>query len=93
MNNSIVELINNGITFWMRSDEYYTIRDVSRLLHISPDTVKELANRDDDPLPMRIFPDKQRGAFIHKDDLREWISRSTILLRDASTSEYKRKRN
>ena len=38
--------------------------------------------RDDDPIPFRCFPNSQRGAFIHKDDLRQWIVRNTVLLHD-----------
>ena len=35
--------------------EYYTIEEVSRLLHVHVTRIRELADQADDPMPFRCF--------------------------------------
>ena len=58
--------------------EYYTTDEVSRLLVVHVQRVREMARRDEDPLPLIVFPDSRKNAFIHRDDLRDWLRRNGI---------------
>ena len=74
---------NPGIpVIWTIEEEYYSISQTGHLLRISVNRVRARVERDEDPIPFRCFPNSQRGAFIHKDDLRQWIIRNTVLLHD-----------
>ena len=74
---------NPGIpVIWTIEQVNYSISQTCHLLRISVNRVRALVERDDDPMPFRCFPNSQRGAFIHKDDLRQWIVRNTVLLHD-----------
>ena len=42
--------------------DYYSARQVMDLLRISKRRLYELAERDDDPLPLRTFPGAKRGS-------------------------------
>lgn len=57
--------------------EYYSISEAARLLHVHCQRIRELTERREDPLPFRRFPGQQRGAFIHREDLRAWLERNT----------------
>lgn len=57
--------------------EYYSLAETARLLHVHVRRIRELATRREDPLPFRRFPGQQRGAFIHREDLRTWLERNT----------------
>lgn len=61
-------------------EEYYSMAETARLLHVHVRRIRELAARRDDPIPFRCFPGQQRGGFVHHDDLRDWIERNTVLL-------------
>ena len=58
--------------------EYYTIDEVSRLLEVHVQRIRDMARRDDDPLPRIVFPDSRKNAVIHQEDLREWLKRNCI---------------
>ena len=67
--------------------EYYSVEEVSRLLHISERTIRELAHREDDPLPFRILFGQQRNCFIHREDLMYWLESNSQLVRDAAKKQ------
>ena len=62
--------------------EYYTIEEVSRLLHVHVTRIRRLANQADDPMPIRCFEGQTRNGFIHREDLLAWLGRNTQLWRD-----------
>lgn len=59
-------------------EEYYTTDEVSRLLVVHVQRVRDMARRDEDPLPLIVSPDSRKNAFIHHDDLRDWLKRNGI---------------
>ena len=59
--------------------EYYNAHEVAYLLQISKDKVYDLARQPGDPLPMRCMRGNRRGALIHREDLRAWMERNTVL--------------
>ena len=42
--------------------EYYTIEEVSRLLHVHVTRIRELADQADDPMPFRCFEGQRRNG-------------------------------
>jgi hypothetical protein len=69
----------NPIYVWAIAEEYFSISQTCQLLRINARRVREFVARDEDPMPFRCFPGQQRGAFIHEDDLREWLTRNTVM--------------
>ncbi|MBQ9021924.1 MAG: helix-turn-helix domain-containing protein [Eggerthellaceae bacterium] len=59
--------------------EYYSAHEVACLLQISKDKVYDLARLPGDPLPLRVLRGHARGSLIHRDDLREWMERNSVL--------------
>ena len=72
----------NPIYVWAIAEEYFSISQTCQLLRINARRVREFVARDEDPMPFRCFPGQQRGAFIHRDDLRDWLTRNTVTLHD-----------
>ena len=74
--------------------EYLTIPEVARLLHRRTTVIREYATRREDPLPFRIFEDQGKGPLIHRDDLREWWVRNTVIYGESPAAKlstvYKR---
>ena len=68
----------NPIYVWAIAEEYFSISQTCQLLRINARRVREFVARDEDPMPF-CFPGQQRGAFIHEDDLREWLTRNTVM--------------
>ena len=62
--------------------EYYTIREVARLLGVDVKRIRSLASRPDDPMPFRCFKGQRRNGFIYREDLISWIEENTVLLVD-----------
>ena len=62
--------------------EYYTIEEVSRLLHVHVTRIRELADQADDPMPFRCFEGQRRNGFIYREDLVAWLDRHTVLWMD-----------
>jgi predicted transcriptional regulator of viral defense system len=60
--------------------DYYTVEDVSVLLGIGENMVRELAGRDKDPLPFRRLNGKVRGMFIGRSDLARWVQANSFLV-------------
>lgn len=77
------ELNENGHYVWMVVDDYLSIKQVSKMLRVRASSVREWASRPEDPLPFRCFPNRQRNAFIHRQELWEWLQRNSVLLREA----------
>ena len=87
--------------------EYLTIPEVARLLHRRTTVIREYATRREDPLPFRIFEDQGKdplpfrifedqgkGPLIHRDDLRDWWVRNTVVYGESPAAKlstvYKR---
>ncbi len=45
----------------------------------SPDTVYELAAREDDPLPVRYLPGRTRGGVVVESEFLEWMERNSVM--------------
>lgn len=60
--------------------DYYTVEDVSVLLGIGENMVRDLASRDEDPLPFRKLNGKARGMFISRSDLGKWVFKNSFLV-------------
>lgn len=63
--------------------DYYDSRQVMALLKLSKQKYYELINRDDDPLPMRMYGWSTRGALAERGELMAWFKRNTRLARDS----------
>ena len=62
--------------------DYYSVDEVAALLRISRNRLYDLAKEREDPLPLRCFPTGWRGSFASCEELREWVSRNTVLVRE-----------
>lgn len=62
--------------------DYYSSEEVMRMLRISKQRLYAYAAREVDPLPLRTFPGVKRGAIADRDELREWVMRNTVLVRE-----------
>lgn len=60
--------------------DYYTVEDVGILLGIGMNLVRELAARDDDPLPFRRLNGRVRGMFIGRSELARWVQANSFLV-------------
>lgn len=58
--------------------DVYSVDEVARLLHISPDRVRSFAKRDNDPLPIRHFKGGARGSLVLRDELIDWLVKNTV---------------
>ena len=79
LNNSIPV---NPLFVWTVPEEYYTIAQTCQMLHITTRRINAYMDREEDPMPFRCFPGQTKGYFIHKDDLREWLMRNTVMVHD-----------
>lgn len=70
--------------------EYYTIKEVSILLSVHVQRVRDMARREDDPLPLVAFPGSRKNAFVHHDDLKSWVDRNCIPYGDAHAHKAER---
>lgn len=66
----------------IQPQDYYDPRQVMRLLRISKQKYYELIDRDEDPLPMRMYGWSTRGALAERGELLAWFKRNTLLARD-----------
>jgi hypothetical protein len=76
------------------AQDYLTIADVGKLMHVKVTTVRELALRDVDPIPFRIFEDQRRNPLVHADEFKLWWDRNTVPYKDSpagrNATVYKR---
>lgn len=49
--------------------------------------MRELAHREEDPLPFRLLFGQQRNSFIHREDLMDWLESNSQLVRDAAKKQ------
>lgn len=68
--------------------DYYDSSQVMRLLRISKQKYYELIEREDDPLPMRMYGWSTRGALAERGELVAWFKRNTRLVRDSKRSRH-----
>ena len=61
--------------------DYYDSRQVMALLKLSKQKYYELVEREEDPLPMRMYGWSARGG-----ELMAWFKRNTRLARDSKKS-------
>lgn len=66
--------------------DFYTVEDVSALLGIGENLVRELANRGINPLPFRRLKGRTRGMFISRSELAQWVVENTSLVAIAGKS-------
>ena len=62
--------------------DYYDSRQVMALLKLSKQRYYELVERENDPLPMRMYGWSTRGALAEPRALNAWFKRNTLLVRD-----------
>lgn len=62
--------------------DYYDSRQVMALLKLSKQRYYELVERENDPLPMRMYGWSTRGALAERGELMAWFKRNTLLVRD-----------
>lgn len=60
--------------------DIYTAEEVATMLRINESSVYNLAKREIDPLPLRRFEWKKRGAFILRVEFMDWIVRNAPLV-------------
>lgn len=60
--------------------DFYSVEDVSALLGIGENLVRELASRKEDPLPFRRLNGKVRGMFISRAEFRAWVMENSFLV-------------
>lgn len=65
--------------------DYYDSKQVMALLKLSKQRYYELIEREDDPLPMRMYGWSARGALAERGELIAWFKRNTLLARDGKT--------
>lgn len=65
--------------------DYYDSRQVMALLKLSKQRYYELVEREEDPLPMRMYGWSSRGALAERGELMSWFKRNTRLARDSKT--------
>lgn len=62
--------------------DYYDPRQVMALLKLSKQKYYELVEREEDPLPMRMYGWSTRGALAERCEPMSWFKRNTLLVRD-----------
>ena len=50
----------NPLFVWIVPEEYYTIAQTCQMLHITTRRINAYMDREDDPMPFRLFPDSRR---------------------------------
>ncbi len=63
--------------------DIYTAEEVATMLRMNESSIYALAKRDIDPLPLRRFEWKKRGAFLLREEFMEWIVRNAPLIAEA----------
>lgn len=58
--------------------DFYTKDDVMAMLRISKQRFYEYANREEDPLPLRVFPGTRRGGVVERGEFKEWVMRNSV---------------
>ena len=56
--------------------DYYTMAEVTRLLHVSKEKIRRWEHLEGDPFPSIRLPGKTRGKLVQREYLRDWIMRN-----------------
>lgn len=71
--------------------DVYTVDEVARLLHVSPDRLRSFAKRDNNPFPIRRFCNGARGSFILRSELIDWLVKNTVSAEDKARERRRAK--
>lgn len=82
---AIVEMLAK----YVPPQDVYTVDEVARLLHVSPDRLRSFAKRDNSPFPIRRFRNGARGSFVLRSELVDWLVKNTV---SADVEAQKRRR-
>lgn len=56
--------------------DYYTMAEVTRLLHVSKEKIRRWEHLKGDPFPIIHLPGKTRGKLVQREDLHAWLIRN-----------------
>ena len=56
--------------------DYYTMKEVADLLHVSREKIRRWEHLEGDPFPSSRLPGKTRGKLVQREYLRDWIMRN-----------------
>ena len=59
-----------------------TLINLADQLGVLPSGLRELARKQEDPLPLRLLPGKERGMFINEEEWLEWSTKNCPLVAD-----------
>lgn len=57
-----------------------TVIDLSKMLNIAPEYLRALGKREEDPLPIRVLPDKRKGQFVVTEEFVDWVKGNAPLI-------------
>ena len=57
-----------------------TVVDLSKMLNIAPEYLRALGKREEDPLPIRVLPDKRKGQFVVTEEFVDWVKGNAPLI-------------
>lgn len=68
--------------------DFYTIQDVAALLQVRENAVRDLAHREQNPLPFRRLFTRMRVMFIARRELVEWVHSNSSFVSDMKRAEH-----
>lgn len=71
------------------SEAYMTLAELARQLGTRADRLAEFCRREEDPLPVRFMPGRQRGGFVIVSEVDEWMERNTVPWKERYANEDK----
>ena len=93
--NAVLELwrkeLGKMLLKYVPPQDVYTVDEVARLLHVSPDRLRSFAKRDNSPFPIRRFCNGARGSFILRGELIDWLVKNTISTEDEARERRRTK--
>lgn len=85
----LVDTLGETLAKYVPPQDVYTVDEVARLLHVSPDRLRSFAKRDNSPFPIRHFANGARGSFVLRSELIDWLVKNTV---SADAEAQKRRR-
>ena len=61
-----------------------TVSDLAEQMHMSTDTLYELARREEDPMPLRTIRGMKRSSSMLVSELEEWYVRNSDMFKEVS---------